>query len=942
MITTTTELLEILSDAECEGDAELAHICRDAPDLSALAAYLKRLALQDVSRAVRLTERLAAIGAQADALTFAQIAAARAYALSLANDFPSALRVLDQALAAQRVREHAIAGANVKLAAVQALARVGRLDEAEQRATEAADAFRASGHAIEAAMADINLGVVRRMLDDPTGALACFDRARPLLAVDPVRRAMIDSNRAEAYMDLDQFDSARRAFEAARNGFLESNDQHAVAVVNSNLGNLLSRFGELDRAMEYFQDARLTFSKSNARGDFARVRAEEAEALAQAGAYADSRRAFADAVATLDEVGMPREAARARLWEAVVAGRAGDINTARSLVLEAQLRFSSLDNTFGCAEAMLYEAELAATAGEHENAIALIERAWPHLAGRPLRALQARLIRARCLIQANRLLTATQELREIDADALFEKPPLLQPAIAHTHGLVHRAAGRVEAAVAAFRRAIAALETTRGTLRADPLRSSFISSQFDVFHDAYTTALDLGGADGIAAAFESLEMMRARTLLDVLQSASSPPMLAEATQDTALELEYRSALSELHSAYAREVLPPDTPANRERKPGRAVSTTVLESRIGDLERRLRMTHRLQPVLGQPFSLTELQARLRPQQAVVKYFLDHGHISAMIVRRSGVSCRRALVDRNRVRQLVQRLRFAIECILTRAGSSAASPRIAARCDEARFELDALLLQPLAEALDGCNDPAFVPVAELHGVPLHALGAVQDAPTGGSYLPSASIGLRLAERMSDDATRGRCGLAIGVSDATAPQMAAEAADVARRVANTQLLAGEAATREGFIARAQQAGWIHLALHGVFSANDAMSTRLRFADGWLTARQLASLRLPGSTVVVASCDTAETTGDAGEERYGLIRALLVAGAGRIIASLWPLHDGTARRFFASYYDRLASNPQNGPPDSAAFIHAIRECQAVGLPWPYWAGLVRIGAIQ
>ncbi|MDX2200900.1 MAG: CHAT domain-containing tetratricopeptide repeat protein [Phycisphaerae bacterium] len=935
------EIAEILHDAEAAGDRELARLCRESAGLVTLAAYAKRLALNDLARAVRLTERLSLARTASDPITSSHVAAARAYALALSNDFDGALAVLHDARAEAAVATNPLAGATLDLASVQPLARAGRLAEAEHAALAARDGFERTGHALEAAMADINLGVVLRMRDEPARALAHFDRARPVLAGDPVRRGMIDSNRAEAYMDLDDFARASHAFEQARRAMQESNDHHAAAVVEGNLGNLLSRQGLIDRAVECFERARRAFAGSGARGDLARLRAEEAEALAQAGDYRESRRAFAEAVTILDEVGMRREAARARLWEAIVAGRAGELEAAGALQRDAAARFEPLDMPIGMAEVTLLQAELAHLSANDNAAIALQRSALDSLRNRPLRALQARLMLARTLVRLGRLPEARRAVEEIEGDPLLAEVPPLRPAVAHVRGLLELAVGRRGDAARAFAAALTALEQTRGTLRIEQLRSALVSANFDIYHDAWTSALDDDSPRGRATAFDALERLRSRSLLDVLQSAgASSAATASAVEDAELEAEYRAAMASLRAAYEQAGASPERAVERTRR-SRTTQLPLLEARVEELERRLLATRRLKPVLGRPMALDEVADRLRPDQAIVKYFLDRERISAMVVRKDRTEVFRALAPRTDIRQLAQQLRFAVECVLSRGDAATVSPRLIARTAELRSALQKRLLSPLAAVLSGTRCLGIVPVAELHGVPLHALGEGDDFPAISSYLPSATIGLRLAEAPESIGSARGAGLAVGVSDAAAPHMDQEAIEVAARWPAAALLTGGAATRAAFIEQAQRAARIHLAVHGAFAEQQPMSARLQFADGWLSARELAGLRLPGSSVVLASCDVGQTAGDAGEERYGLIRALLVAGARRVVASLWPLHDGIARQLFRDYYELESAADSSADGAGSPLAGAAQRRRNEGVPWAFWAGVISVGAM-
>jgi CHAT domain-containing protein len=81
--------------------------------------------------------------------------------------------------------------------------------------------------------------------------------------------------------------------------------------------------------------------------------------------------------------------------------------------------------------------------------------------------------------------------------------------------------------------------------------------------------------------------------------------------------------------------------------------------------------------------------------------------------------------------------------------------------------------------------------------------------------------------------------------------------------------------------------------------------------------TLRLRAQVVVLSGCDTAGTAGAqaaGGDEWVGLVRAFLLAGAARVVASLWPVDDRITSEFMACFHPALA----RGEPPAAALRHA------------------------
>ena len=109
----------------------------------------------------------------------------------------------------------------------------------------------------------------------------------------------------------------------------------------------------------------------------------------------------------------------------------------------------------------------------------------------------------------------------------------------------------------------------------------------------------------------------------------------------------------------------------------------------------------------------------------------------------------------------------------------------------------------------------------------------------------------------------------------------------------------------------------------------------DGFLQVREIADLDLDGQLVILSSCRSSSGRILGGEGAQSLARAFLEAGAGAVLASLWPLEDEEASILLSSFARSLG----RGRSVAGALSAAQRDAVDAGMPAASWAGLVVLG---
>ncbi|QOJ13312.1 MAG: CHAT domain-containing protein [Planctomycetia bacterium] len=927
-----------LRDAS-SAELEAAIVALDEAAQSAVADAARRLATGDVDWSLRLAAAVvsaAPIGSRARVRALA----AQGHALSYRGEPATALLVLREAL------EHARAGgdareiAGVQLAKVQPHVLLGEMERASEAALAARDAFRACGDDVAAAMAEANLGVVLRRLDRPEDALACFDRARVVLQEDPVRSAMIDSNRAEALLDLDRFGEALVAFEAARDGFDAAENSHAAALVEGNLADLRSRQGRPDLALRLFERARrrLEAIGDDAEAERARLLSEEAECLARIGARRESMSRFRAAAQTLERAGLAFEAARSRLAAAGLLLRRGDPGAAAALS-EASASFESLGNAAGVAQCEAGLAALHRRNGQASAAVGLLERALGRVAQRPMPAYALRTELALALLADNRAAEAQAALAAGDPLPEGAAPGPLKAGRLFAEGCCARARGDLPTALERFRSAVEALERVHAALPSDRYRYAYLSEACELNGARLSTALDLLPQLGAEPAFDAIESASARGLLDLV--AGAPDGECPGTSEShRLRLERDRCREAVSIGYSRVGLGSTGVHDVERLRGAGRTLEQLEEQLERIEARLLADGDVVPECLRPMRLSGIQAGLAAEAAIVQVFVESGGYGALIVRPGGVTVRRGLVAEAEAESVLRKVFFLVQQALMRSAAGLSQRDSGEAMIRAAGPLHERLARPLLDALGDVRrvglvlGPGAAPGLRL------ALGPLAPHANGPTFvqLPSATLAVTLPS--SAPRSRAHRALAVGVSDDVAPGMGREAMEIARVWQRATALTDSAATAAAFADAAARADVIHVALHSVFSPENPNSSRLRFADRWLDAREIAQLRLGGAQVVLAGCETGRSEGEGAEERGGLVRAFLAAGASAVTACDWPLHDAASLEIFSALHRLLHAGGAADPARCLADVQ--RDCAARGVHPALWAGLFTVGGLS
>ncbi|WP_295559747.1 tetratricopeptide repeat protein [uncultured Hyphomicrobium sp.] len=116
----------------------------------------------------------------------------------------------------------------------------------------------------------------------------------------------------------------------------------------------------------------------------------------------------------------------------------------------------------------------------------------------------------------------------------------------------------------------------------------------------------------------------------------------------------------------------------------------------------------------------------------------------------------------------------------------------------------------------------------------------------------------------------------------------------------------------------------------------------DGYLSASEVAALKLDADWVVLSACNTAASDANSAEALSGLARAFFYAGARALLVSHWPVREDAAAAIATQTFAEMRNDPSIGR--SEAFRHAMLALMSdPKRPWAahpsVWAPFVVVG---
>ncbi|MET7423884.1 CHAT domain-containing protein [Dactylosporangium sp. NPDC005555] len=443
-----------------------------------------------------------------------------------------------------------------------------------------------------------------------------------------------------------------------------------------------------------------------------------------------------------------------------------------------------------------------------------------------------------------------------------------------TRAELHRADGRLRAALDELRKGLATLQEHRRRFGSLELQSSVASLGADL------------GACG----------------LDISWSLGPPSLVFN-----------WSERSRAQSFRIRSVLPPQDPQIAEalaelRQLRRAVRLAELEgraepllrARCGELEQTIRRQGWWAGDTEEGHGAAtdaEVTAELaRAGRCMVSYLIRRDRLHALVLA-GGVITSVELGAYAPVAEAVRRLLSDLDTAADRRLPPKLAAVVRASADRQAATLDRALIAPVLAAL-GTRDVVLVPTRQLAVLPWGLLPSLRGRPV--TVAPSASVWL--AARAACSTGSAATGAPLLVAGPDLVHADAEIDAIAALYPGGRVLRGAAATATTVLAGMDGAPVVHVAAHGHHDTQNVLFSRLELGDGPLLAYELQRLGTAPGQVVLSACDVGRAVVRAGDELAGFTAALLHAGTANVVASVARIPDELGPAVMAHYHRAVA----------------------------------------
>lgn len=529
-------------------------------------------------------------------------------------------------------------------------------------------------------------------------------------------------------------------------------------------------------------------------------------------------------------------------------------------------------------------------------------------------------------------------------------PPLADARGAYIKGLLNEAAGKYDAALKWYLRAVDMLEKDRSFLYDERTRGSYVEDKVEFY---YTAMLNLLDRHRLREAFEIMERSRSRVMSDLLATKNITLSSSRARLLYANMVEQRGKIAQLQNCLfsarseARvDVTCQSLPVNEtqqkttdrgaalvgetDAKPEINIAALEIALELQQKKYNATLSHMAEDtpklahlVTSEPVKLKALQKTLAHDQSeMIAYLSLETQVLIWHIGPDSIHVRSVFLPRSVLQDKIALLR-----------KSLIDPRRPYN-DKIAHELYLYLIAPVLQWIKA-DHLVIVPHEDLHYLPFQALQIKRGMRYLGenyqiSYAPSATVLTSLApgEKLMNPRL-------LAISDPSLQHAPAEVRAIGEKYAGrviTDALPMEADVKTWIAGK----GLIHFAVHGSFVTGEPLLSYLHLKagkgdDGKLTAAEMYGLPLEDTKLVVLSaCETGSVRATHANEVIGMMRGLIFAGADSLLLSSWKIDDRATSEWMQAFY--TAAKQQPAAAAARAAIRTLRARPSYQHPY-YWS---------
>jgi CHAT domain-containing protein len=363
-----------------------------------------------------------------------------------------------------------------------------------------------------------------------------------------------------------------------------------------------------------------------------------------------------------------------------------------------------------------------------------------------------------------------------------------------------------------------------------------------------------------------------------------------------------------------------------------------EREINTRVRKLEAKHGSTAALSTLQGAGQIAALLPPAEAVIEYFVTEGRILAAVITPRHRRLHALEATPAALRGTLDHLRLQLDSLAATAARPLGSLDFLRRSAESRLqEVFHLVLRPLLPDLPARGRLTIIPHDLLHEVPFECLHDGADYVDASWQVTRCPTGDFFVERRRRR-RRGALGdpLVIAGTRAGTPFVEEEARRIHRswRGSRSRLLIDPSPAEA--LEAMRRARLIHLSAHGHFRADNPLFSTLHLGREPLFLADILETPLQADLAVLSACNSGQTFSGRGDALLGVSHAFLAAGTGRLVASLWRVHDQATAGWMESFH-----RTYHGTQDAIAAHHAAGRALRAEWPHPfYWGGFCILGS--